>query len=166
MEKPHNFSNSKHINDQKHIFTYFSYSKFNVHPQALISYLQNSFPHWHTPIFLATYNLGIDLTLSTINCQLIDCGSMQASSLEISHAEDLFGALHPSIITFSQFSRLCTIFFLFVDFNNMHIYAFIVMHIHKNAFKCIICLHMHRYAHNYTYFISLKIPHRSRQLHP
>ena len=38
-----------------------------------------------------------------------------------------------------------------VDSNYMHIYAFIVPHMHKNALKCIFGLHMQTYAHIYTY---------------
>ena len=48
---------------------------------------------------------------------------------------------------------LYTILILHVDFTNMHIYTFIVPHMHKDAFKCIlayICTHLHIFIHEDT----------------
>ena len=51
----------------------------------------------------------------------------------------------------SLFLRLYTTEIVCVDSNNMHFYAFIVLHMHKNAIKCIFGLHMQMYTHIYTY---------------
>ena len=72
---------------------------------------------------------------------------MDALGLQITHAKLLFGALHTSIFKFSLFSRLSTIHTLCVAANNMHIYAFIVLLVHKIAFKHIFGLHMHIFMH-------------------
>ena len=44
---------------------------------------------------------------------------------------------------------------LCLAFNYMHIYAFIVLQMHKNVFKCIFSLHMHTYLHT----LYMTIPH-------
>ena len=79
---------------------------------------------------------------------------MHATSLQIAHTEHLFGALHSSIFRFSLFARLYTTYILCVAFNYMHIYAFIVPYMHKNAFKCIlayVCTCMYIFTHIYAY---------------
>ena len=56
---------------------------------------------------------------------------------------------------FSLFLRLSTIHTLFVAANNMHIYAFIVPHMHKIAFSAHICTFSHIFSYLY-----MKLSHR------
>ena len=92
---------------------------------------------------------------------------MDARSFKITHVEHLFGTLCTSIFKFSLFVRLSIIHILCVAVNNMHIYAFIVLHMHKIAFKHIFGLHMQIFTHIYAYFHTscipyTKIPHSFR----
>ena len=78
-------------------------------------------------------------------------GNVHASSLQITHAEHLFSALHlPFFIPEALDS--C------VDFIFMHIYAFIVLHMQLNAFLTYICTYTHIFAHIYILYY-MKIPH-------
>ena len=118
-------------------------------------------PLTYTLAFLATHCLGV--INCTVNCQLIVIWHMDTRGLLIIHVELLSGALHTSLFEFSFFLKFSAIQTPCVAANNMYIYAFIALHMHKIVFKHIYGLHMHiSNIFMYSYILYMKIPYKFR----
>ena len=104
------------------------------------------------------------------NCQLpTDCGRCMLVASK-SAMQKTYWCSNPFILKFSLFSKLCIIFILCVDFNNMHIYTFVVPQMNKmhlNAFLAYTQTHMHIFTHIYAYLPTYTWRyHNFRQLFP